>query len=102
MTKAELEQENAFLAKQIEDLEKELQVARQGGGSAAPIATLEQTGYLEPLLLGACIGALRNPMTGVAYDEAEFQAYAPKFIDQAIRLHNMALDRLNALAESQG
>ena len=99
MTKAELELENQKLQDRIDELEGMMNL---GEGKLMSAATLEQTGYLEPLLLGACIGALRNPMTGVAYDEAEFQAYAPKFIDQAIRLHNMALDRLNALAESQG
>lgn len=102
-----LEQENAELKKEIEALEAKLNspfpgVSHPVDEDGVPVPMSPAGGsFLEPLLLGACIGALRNPITGVAYDEAEFNAYAPAFIDQAVRLHNMALSRLDEMAQQE-
>jgi len=96
-TKADLEEENKALKARVASLEEQLDgLGNSQESQSGALLSQEDMGYVEPLLLGACIGALRNPISGVAYSETEFNAYAPDFIDQAVRMHNMALARLAA------
>lgn len=100
-TKAELEKrlemvaaERDQLLAERDQLIEELRAQRESGPVTSTLEVTSGVAMLEPLLMGACVAALRNPITGIAYDELEFEAYAPAFVDQAVRLHNMILERL--------